>query len=210
MIGRGPGATATNTHRIETERLLIEVPTVDDAHALFDLVGGTDRVEITEYLIWDGPDHLSETREFIEKVRTEWYGANGFHWVIRDRHGLFTAAPGTPMGMIGTRPSGEPGRGDVGYWLGKPYWGRGIMREALASMLDLAFGELDMIKLEAEVFTGNARSIRLVESLGMQREGTIRSAHLKRGDRVDAHVYGMLREEWERDQRTPFRSLTSS
>jgi ribosomal-protein-alanine N-acetyltransferase len=60
-----------------------------------------------------------------------------------------------------------------------------------------------MVKMEAEVFTRNARSIRLVESLGMQREGTIRSAHLKRGNRVDGHVYGMLREEWKRDQRTP-------
>lgn len=203
MIGRGPGATAVNTHRLETERLLIEVPTLDDAPVLFDLVGGKDRVEVTEFLIWDGPDRLSETREFIEKVRTEWYGANGFHWAIRDRHGQFTDAPGTAMGMIGTRPSGEPGRGDVGYWLGKPYWGRGIMREALASLLDLAFAGLDMVKMEAEVFTGNVRSIRLVESLGMRREGTIRSAHLKRGNRVDAHLYGILREEWVRDRVLP-------
>ena len=206
MIGRGPGATAVNTHRIETERLLIEVPTIDDAPTLFDLVGRADRVEITEYLIWDGPDHLSETREFIEKVRTELYGANGFHWVIRDRQGLFTAASGTAMGMIGTRPSGEAGRGDIGYWLGKAHWGRGIMGEALASLLDLVFRELDMVKREAEVFTGNARSVRLVESLGMRREGTIRSAHLKRGNWVDVHTYGMLREEWERDRRTPSRS----
>jgi hypothetical protein len=100
--------------------------TVEDAPTLFDLVGGADRVEITEHLIWDGPDHLSETREFVEKVRAESYGANGFHWVIRDRDGLFTAMAGAALGMIGTRPSGEPGRGDVAYWLGKPHWGRGI------------------------------------------------------------------------------------
>ena len=70
------------------------------------------------------------------------------------------------------------------------------MREALAPLLDLAFGELDMVKIEAEVFTGNARSIRLVQSLGMQRKGTIRSAHLKRGNWADPHTYGILREEW--------------
>jgi RimJ/RimL family protein N-acetyltransferase len=70
------------------------------------------------------------------------------------------------------------------------------MREALTSLLDLAFGQLDMVKMEAEVFTGNARSIRLVESLGMRHEGTIRHAHLKRGNWVDAHAYGMLRGEW--------------
>ena len=74
------------------------------------------------------------------------------------------------------------------------------MREALTSLLDLAFGELDMVMMEAEVFTGNQRSIRLVEDLGMQREGTIRSAHLKRGNWVDAHTYGILSEEWEQDR----------
>ena len=43
---------------------------------------------------------------------------------------------------------------------------------------------------------GNVRSIRLVESVGMRREGTIRSAHLKRGAWIDAHIYGLLRDEW--------------
>ena len=98
--------------------------------------------------------------------------------------------------MISSRPSSEAGRGDVGYWLGKPYWGQRLMREALTAVLDLCFGELDQVKVEAEVFTTNARSKRLVEGLGMQLEGTIRSSHLKRGEWVDAHIYGILREEW--------------
>ena len=63
------------------------------------------------------------------------------------------------------------GKGDVGYWLGKPYWGKGIMREALTAVLDLCFGEFDQVKVEAEIFTTNSRSVALVEGLGMQPRG---------------------------------------
>ena len=196
MTGRGPDRAALNTYRIETERLVLEVPSESDAPALFSLVGGDDRLEVTAGLLWDGPDEISETLGFIRQAQTERYGDSGFHWAIRDRTGSATGSPGIAIGMISARPSDQPGRGDVGYWLGKPYWGQGLMREALTAVLDLCFGELDQVKVEAEVFTTNARSKRLVESLGMQLEGTIRSSHLKRGEWVDAHIYGILRDEW--------------
>ena len=196
MMGRGPERAALNTYRVETERLVLEVPDEADAPTLFALVGGPDRLEITAGLIWEGPDEISETLRFIRQAQTERYGESGFHWAIRDRSGAVTGSSGSVLGMISARPSDEPGRGDVGYWLGKPYWGQGLMREALTAVLDLCFGEFDQVKVEAEIFITNSRSKRLVESLGMQLEGTIRSSHLKRGQWVDAHIYGILREEW--------------
>ncbi|HVR76967.1 MAG TPA: GNAT family protein [Acidimicrobiia bacterium] len=196
MTGTGPDRDARNTHRLSTERLRLEVPTDDDAPVLFHLAGGEDRAEIMAGLIWDGPDKVSDTRLFVEQSQTRSYGDFGFHWAIKDRTGAITGSPGRAMGMIGTRPIGEPGRGDVGYWLGKAHWGRQIMAEALGSVLELCFGRLDMVKIEAEIFTTNARSIRLVEGVGMKLEGTIRSAHFKRGQWVDVHVYGILRDEW--------------
>ncbi|MGH8948272.1 MAG: GNAT family N-acetyltransferase, partial [Acidimicrobiia bacterium] len=196
MTGKGPDRAARNTYRIETERLVLEVPAESDAPTLFALVGGEDRLEMTAGLLWDGPDAISETLGFIRKAQTELYGDSGFHWAIRDRTGTITDSPGTAIGMISARPSSEAGRGDVGYWLGKRYWGRGLMREALATVIDLCFEEFDQVKVEAEIFTANSRSKRLVESLGMQLEGTIRSSHHKRGEWVDAYIYGILRDEW--------------
>jgi RimJ/RimL family protein N-acetyltransferase len=197
MTGKGPDRAALNTYRIETQRLILEVPAESDAPTLFDLVGGEDRLEVTAGLLWDGPDEVSETLGFIRQAQTERYGDSGFHWAIRDRTGTISLSSGSALGMISARPSGEAGRGDVGYWLGKPYWGQGLMSEALAAVLDLCFGELGQVKVEAEIFTNNARSKRLVENLGMQLEGTIRSSHRKRGEWVDAHIYGILREEWQ-------------
>ncbi len=196
MTGKGPDRAATNTYRLETERLVLAVPSDEDAPFLYELVGGADRMEMTAGLIWDGPDDISDTIGFIRQAQTESFGDGGFHWAIHDRTGQSSGATGTTIGMIGARPSDQPGRGDVGYWLGKPYWGQGLMSEALTAVLDLSFGELDHEKMEAEIFTDNPRSMRLVEGLGMQREGTIRSSHLKRGRWVDSHIYGLLRGEW--------------
>jgi RimJ/RimL family protein N-acetyltransferase len=192
----GPAEDARNTYTMSTDRLVLDLPRAEDAATLYQLVGGEHRAEVTDGLIWDGPDEISETLAFIEQGSVEPFYDFGFHWAIRDRVGALSGDGGAVMGMIGTRPRADPGRGDVGYWLGRPYWGLGIMREALVAVLDLCFGELDQVKIEAEIFTTNDRSIRLVEGLGLRREGTIRSAHLKRGTWVDAHVYGILRQEW--------------
>jgi RimJ/RimL family protein N-acetyltransferase len=196
MTGNGPDRAASNTYRLETERLILSVPSEPDAPSLFDLVGGADRMEMTAGLIWDGPDDISDTIGFIHQSQTKTWGSEGFNWAIRDKMGELTGAAETAIGMVSARPSEQPGRGDVGYWLGKPYWGRGLMREALTAVLDLSFGALDHEKMEAEVFTSNVRSIRLVESVGMQWEGTIRFSRFKRGRWVDSHLYGILREEW--------------
>jgi RimJ/RimL family protein N-acetyltransferase len=196
MTGKGPDPNTANTYRLETERLIIEVPSESDAPSLFGLVGGPDRSEVTAGLIWDGPDEISDTIGFIRLSQTDRFGDSGFHWAIRDKTGALSGAAGTAVGMISARPSEQTGRGDVGYWIGKPYWGKGLMKEALTEVLDLSFGDLDHEKMEAEIFTDNVRSMRLVESLGMQREGTIRSSHFKRGRWVDSHIYGILRKEW--------------
>ena len=105
--------------------------------------------------------------------------------------GDYFRATGTVVGTIGMRPHGPPGRVDLGYYLGRPWWGRGLMREAIAAVVLHAFG-LGARKVEAEVFLTNPRGMRLVESLGFRREGTVRRAVLKRGIWLDEAAYGLL------------------
>jgi [ribosomal protein S5]-alanine N-acetyltransferase len=173
----------------------MEMPAADDAQAIYDLVGGTDRDEICSFLVWDGPDSIDEVADWIERCRTAAFDDFGYHWVIRSADPSI-ADPGTVLGAIGTRPHGSPGRADVGYWLGKAHWGQGIMNEALNAVLDLGFGTLDYGKVEAEVFAHNARGRRLVERVGFQQEGLIRRSLRKRGGWVDEAIYGILAEEW--------------
>ena len=189
---RGPAPDARNTYAYSTDRLTVELPTAEDAEELYALVGGADRDEVTATLIWDGPDSLAETEDWIERCRTETYEDWGFHWVIRDTTGAISGRAGRPLGAIGTRPKGMPGRADVGYWLGRPYWGRGVMTEALIGLLQLGFDDLGYAKIEADVYLSNERGIRLVERVGMEREGVVRRAVRKRGVWVDEAIYGIL------------------
>lgn len=196
MPRRGPDPTSTNTHEVVTERLRLDLPRAEDAPRLYGLLAGDLREEICATLEWDGPEDLAEIERWVDTCRTATWQDGGFHWVVRDRHGSVTGEAGLVLGAIGTRPRRVPGRVDVGYWLGRPYWGSGLMTEALSGLLDLCFGALDVHKAEADVFTSNARGRRLVEKVGMMQEGIVRDALHKRGHWVDEVLYGVLADEW--------------
>jgi ribosomal-protein-alanine N-acetyltransferase len=86
--------------------------------------------------------------------------------------------------------------GRLGYYAFAPWAGRGLMREGLALVLNIAFRELGLHRLEANVQAGNRRSIALLEGLGFSREGTARG-YLKIGNRWRDHErWALLREDW--------------
>ncbi len=196
MSGRGPAPDAKNTFSFETHRLVVDLPTLADAPVIFDLIGGEDRREVCATLQWDGPDEVSEIEDWITKAYNATFDDFGFHWAIRDKTGQLTGRAGEALGAIGTRPRAEPGRGDVGYWLGRAYWGQGIMGEALRTLVDTGFTTFDYYKMEADVYTNNVRGTRLVEAVGMVKEGVVRRAYRKYGKWVDVAVFGILKEEW--------------
>ena len=82
---------------------------------------------------------------------------------------------------------------EVGYWLGEPFWGRGIATEVLRAVTDYALKTFDVIRLEAGVFSWNPASARVLEKAGYTLEGRMRRGVVK-GDRVgDRLIYGLLR-----------------
>ncbi len=188
----GPDPHARNDAVLTTPRLVLDVPDPADAATLYELAGGPDRDAVCEMLLWEGPDDVAEMETWIDRCRTATFEPFGFHWVLRDRTGDLTGTPGTPLGSAGTRPRHFRGRADVGYWLGKPYWGQGLMAEAVAAVLRHDFDDLGMAKVEADVFTRNARGIRLVEKLGFSREALLRRAVWKHGEWLDEYVYGIV------------------
>lgn len=101
------------------------------------------------------------------------------------------------IGGIGVRISAAHQRGEMGYALARVHWGKGIMPEAALAVIDWAFGEHGLAKIYASADPRNRRSTRVMEKLGMTREGVLRSHRKGRGERVDEVYYGILREEWE-------------
>jgi RimJ/RimL family protein N-acetyltransferase len=87
-------------------------------------------------------------------------------------------------------------RAEIGYALGRDYWGQGYMNEALMALLKHAFEVLDLHRIEADVDPRNAASIKTLERLGFQREGYLRERWQVNGEIQDAFYYGLLRREW--------------
>ena len=86
--------------------------------------------------------------------------------------------------------------GRLGYYAFAPLAGRGFMRAGLAHVIGIAFREIKLHRLEANVQSSNRRSIALLEGLGFRREGTARG-YLKIGNRwCDHERWALLREDW--------------
>jgi len=84
---------------------------------------------------------------------------------------------------------------EVGYWLGKEFWGRGIATTALSLFVAHVFETSDLIRLDATVFDTNPASARVLEKCGFRREGILRRAVVKDGRVLDSYLYSLLRDD---------------
>ena len=83
----------------------------------------------------------------------------------------------------------------LGYWLGEPYWGRGITTRAVRAVTEWAFSELDLLRIYAYVFESNPASSRVLEKAGYTLEGTLRQSVVKDGQVMDQLLYAILVDE---------------
>lgn len=82
---------------------------------------------------------------------------------------------------------------EVGYWIGEPFWGRGIATEALRQMVEYTFCYFDIVRLYAEVFEQNKASMRVLEKNGFYLEGVRRKAVFKNDQLMDDYIWVLLR-----------------
>lgn len=103
---------------------------------------------------------------------------------------------GEAAGGIGFDPMSDVHRrtAEIGYWLGRAHWGRGIATEALAAVAEYAFEAFDLVRLEAQVYEWNPASARVLEKCGFELEGRMRRRVTKDGRTVDALLYALVRE----------------
>jgi len=88
--------------------------------------------------------------------------------------------------------------GELGYSIARTYWGRGLATEAARAAMDAAFAAYaDLNRMRAVADARNVASLRVMEKLGMVREGVLRQNRLVRGEFMNEVWYGVLRTEWE-------------
>jgi RimJ/RimL family protein N-acetyltransferase len=83
-------------------------------------------------------------------------------------------------------------RGELGYWLTKPYRGRGLMTRAVQTIVAYGFETLGLKRIEATAFTHNPASQRVLEKAGLTREGTLAGWHFKNGKLIDVCMFAIV------------------
>lgn len=83
-------------------------------------------------------------------------------------------------------------QGEVAYWIGEPYWGRGYATEAAKAILQFAFEEKKLHKVFARYFSTNIASGRVMKKIGMEQEGILKEHIIKEGKYEDLVYYGIL------------------
>ncbi len=103
------------------------------------------------------------------------------------------ACDGAAVGVIGLRLKADVERvgAELGYWLGEPFWGRGILSEAVPAFTAWALEEFKLARIEALVFAWNPASARVLEKAGYAREGTLRRSAVKEGQIIDRWLYAL-------------------
>jgi len=81
---------------------------------------------------------------------------------------------------------------EMGYWIGEPYWGKGIATEAVGKIIRYGFEELELERIFAGAYEYNVASMRVLEKNGFIKEGISRKSALKNGQFYDEHKYGKL------------------
>ena len=99
------------------------------------------------------------------------------------------------IGMIGILPLNDVYRrsAEIGYWLGEPFWGKGIMTEATKSISGWAFQNFDIVRLQAGIFQWNKASMRVMEKAGFKLEGIFQQSIFKNAQLIDEHRYALLK-----------------
>lgn len=107
---------------------------------------------------------------------------------------------GAIVGSISLKPGTDIERVscEIGYWIGREFWGRGIATDAVVGMTRYAFDQLKFTRVFAVPFTRNPASCRVLEKAGFVREGEMRHSALKDGQLLDQRLYGAYADNWNR------------
>lgn len=178
----------SGTQRLETERLVLRRFVKEDAAAMYKN-WAADK-EVTKYLMW--PAHSSQ--KVSEKVIEDWVKAydskSYYQWAI------VLKEKGEPIGSISVvHMNEEVSMAHVGCCIGKAWWHRGVMSEALKAVMDFLFDVVDVNRIESRHDPRNPNSGKVMEKCGMRYEGTLRSSDRNNQGICDASYYALLKSE---------------
>lgn len=173
---------------IGTPRLVLRQLSGDDTPSLHTVWSDPT---VLEFMVLDPFETHEETLAMIDLLKNLHEAGEGIRWIVT------MASDGSVMGTCGFHNwKKEHFRAEIGYEMGKGFWGKGYMKEALAAILDYGFSVMGLNRIEAFVTDGNGRSLGLLKKLGFKAEGLLRNYEWARGKFQDQWVCSVLRSQW--------------
>ena len=173
---------------LETERLILRPWREDDAEELYQYASDPD---IGPPAGWPPHTSVENSREIIRTVLS-----------APETYAVCLKVTGKPIGSIGFHRKDLAKADDeyeLGYWVGKPFWGRGLIPEAAREMLRYAFEDLGMRCIFCGYYDGNEKSRRVQEKLGFIYHHTTEGLELKLLNEIrTGHSNLMTRERWQK------------
>lgn len=174
---------------IATPRLRLRAFAPGDEEAVHRYAGDP---EVCRHVTW-GPNSPEDTRRFVaDAVRAARHDGppDSWTWAVV----LDDGSDADLVGSVGlTVRSRENARGELGYALRRDRWGSGLTTEAAAAVLEFAFGPAGLARVEATCRPENSGSRRVLERIGMQLEGVLRSHVVVVGERRDSLLFAAVR-----------------
>lgn len=169
------------------ERIVLRKMEGRDAAGVFAVASDP---AVSRFVSWEPHTSVEQSEAFIASELKRAQEGERWSWAITEKE------RNTFIGFILLCPAKTQPRSEVGYWLGKPYWGKGYMTEALKLLIKLSFEELGLNRVQATHSTLNPASGRVMTKAGMTYEATLRQYIIIKGVPHDACMYSILREEY--------------
>lgn len=180
--------THKGTQTIETPRLILRRAIREDAEPMFR--NWASDPEVTKFLTWPPHANIGVTQTVLESWLAEYEKADYYQWMI------VLKELGEPIGSIGVvRQNDAVEEAEIGYCLGKQWWHKGIMSEALAAVMEYLFTEVGINRIAARHDPNNPHSGGVMRKCGMVYEGTTRASDKNNQGICDAAHYAILRRD---------------
>ena len=175
--------------QLETPRLILRTPTLGDAAAIAAAIN--DPLVTSTMLPVPYPYSVQDAISWINSFSSPEKQAN-------PQFSVFLKETGELIGGVGLSVTMAHKRAEIGYWCAMKYWGMGITTEAASRVVQYAFQELHVERIQSICMALNPASARVMQKIGMQFECTARNEYFKNGAFHDFHHYAILREDWEK------------
>ena len=175
--------------QLETKRLTLKKLTQNDFNILFKYWSDD---EVTKYMNIDSMTDIKQVENMVSFLNNLFNKKQAIRW------GIFEKKGNKLIGTCGYNSgfNEEAYIGEIGYDLGRAYWGHGYMQEALKSIINYGFIELNLNRIEAYVIPENLKSENTLGKLGFTKEGILREHGNYKSNYWDECIYSLLKKEW--------------